>query len=162
METCVPPNSQSAGAQAAVSAQEVQQIPEQGPPVWGRGQASRGRPGLTLYLHEVIKWKSGSTSVSSSRPLLVLHAPSTTDPSVRRSFSAPVVNNELAIVWSRGSAGKVWRRSDERWAVASCAEGLSPAALQSLRLTSGSNIPHPPPSGGWWGGAARDEISAGL
>lgn len=153
METCVPPNSQSAGAQAAVSAQEVQQIPEQGAPVWGRGQASRGRPGLTLYLHEVIKWKSGSTSVSSSRPLLVLHGPSTTDHSVRRCF-CPVVNNELAIVWSRGSAGKVWRRSDERWAVVSCAEGLSPAALQSLRLTSGSNIPPPPAGVGGRGGCS--------
>lgn len=59
-------------AQAAVSAQEVQQIPEQGPSVWGRRQASRGGLGLTLYLHDVIKWKSGSASVSGSRPLLAL------------------------------------------------------------------------------------------
>lgn len=76
----------------------------------------------------------------------------------RRSFSPPVVNNELAIVGCRGSAGKVWRRSDERRAVVSCAEGLSPASFHSPGLTSGFNIPlslH-------GGGAARDEISAGL
>lgn len=94
------------------------------------------RPGLTLYLHEVIKWRSGRTSVCRSRP----------PPGSRWPLHYSAVNNESAIVWCRGSAGRVWGRSDERWAVVSCAEGLSPVAPQT---------PPPPlslPPGGKGGG----------
>lgn len=70
----------------------------------------------------------------------------------------PVVNNELAIVGSLGSAGKAWRRSDERCEAVSCADpgpaGSEPAWSHDRPL----NIPlsfH-------GGGPARDEISAGL
>lgn len=76
---------------------------------------------------------------------------------------SPVVNNELAIVGSLGSAGKAWRRSDERCAVVSCADpgpagsepGRSPqpqASRQALNI----------PLSLHGGGPAQDEISAGL
>lgn len=51
METCVLPNSQSVPVQAAVSAQEVQQISKWGDLGVGPKRGEQSCLSLTLYLH---------------------------------------------------------------------------------------------------------------